>query len=429
MEILAPTAVTRHLNFPTSATADPDGMIYVAESGLPFGGAAAGGAVSRVHPDGAVTALVRGLRAPVNGVTWHAGSLFISEGGNPGRISRLSLSSGELETVVDGLPSFGNYHTNMAVIGPDGKLCFSQGAMTNSGVLGVDSGDMPWLRTVPHPCDIPGYDVTLTGFNAETIDPRPENGSRALTGSFSPFGVPVSPGQKLPGRVPCTSSLMRCEIDGSGLELVAWGLRNAYGIGFLPDGRMLATDQGADHRGSRPIANCPDFLYEVRAKAWYGWPDYFGGRPATDPGFRLPGDPEIQFLLSNHLELPQPERALVEFEVNACATKFAVVPAESHEYAGDLIVALFGDECPLTGPVRPRVGRKLVRVALANRSVHPVKSMLFQRPIDVMFEPLSRAAYVVDFGEFEIAPDKSIVARPGTGVLWKLPAEFMQVEP
>ena len=57
---------------------------------------------------------------------------------------------------------------------------------------------------------------------------------------------------------------MRCNLDGSDLELVAWGLRNAYGLGFLPDGRLLAVDQGADDRGSRPVGNVPDLLFEVR---------------------------------------------------------------------------------------------------------------------------------------------------------------------
>jgi len=66
-----------------------------------------------------------------------------------------------------------------------------------------------------------------------------------------------------------------------------------------------------------------------------------------------------------------------------------------------------------------------VRIRLADRSIHPVKPMPFERPIDVLFERVSHAAYVVDFGEFEIAPDKSIVARAGTGVLWKLPADFI----
>lgn len=419
--------IAQHLNFPTSITCDGEGRIYIAESGLPFGGAPSGGVVSLVERDGGKKCLARDLRAPVNGVTWHDGSIFISEGGNPGRISRLRLSSGELETVVDGLPGFGNYQTNMAVVGPDRKLYFSQGAMTNSGVIGLDSYDMAWLRAVPHPCDVPGYDVELTGFNAETFDPRTGNGHRALTGSLSPFGVPVSPGQKIAGRVPCTSSVMRCGLDGSCLELIAWGLRNAYGLGFLPDGRLLATDQGADARGSRPIANCPDFLYEVRQGAWYGWPDFFGGRPVTDPAFRAADASEARFLLANHAELPPPEQPLLEFEVNACAAKFAVVPPEIPAYAGHLIVAAFGDERPLCGPVGPRAGRKLTRVRLGDRSLHPVKPLPFFRPIDVLFEPVSNAAYVLDFGEFEIAPDMGVVARAGSGTLWKLPADFMEV--
>ena len=55
---------------------------------------------------------------------------------------------------------------------------------------------------------------------------------------------------------------------------MAWGLRNAYGLGFLPDGRLIATEQSADARGSRPIGNAPDALYVVEQGAWYGWPDF-----------------------------------------------------------------------------------------------------------------------------------------------------------
>jgi glucose/arabinose dehydrogenase len=56
--------------------------------------------------------------------------------------------------------------------------------------------------------------------------------------------------------------------------LVAWGLRNAYGLLFLPDGRLLAIGQGADDRGSRPVGNVPDLLFEGNPGAWYGWPDF-----------------------------------------------------------------------------------------------------------------------------------------------------------
>ena len=418
-------SVVDDLNFPTSVSLDNAGNLYVAESGLPFDGAPHGGVVSRIERDGGKSMLASGLRSPVNGITCHEDWLFISEGGNPGRISRLKLSTGQLQTILDDLPGFGNYHTNMSAIGPDGKLYFSQGAMTNSGVIGLDSADLAWLREVPHQCDVPGYDVTLTGVNVETRDPRVDGDARVCTGSFSAFGLPVRQGQRRVGQVPCTSSVMRCNLDGSHLELVAWGLRNAYGLGFLPDGRLLATDQGADERGSRPISNCPDFLFEVRPGAWYGWPDFFGGRPVSDPRFHSAGGPQPTFLLANHAELPPPETPLLEFDVNACAVKFAVVPPQSARYAGDLIVALFGDERPLTGPAGARVGRSLVRVSVADWSVHPLGQLSFSRPIDVAFDRTG-AAYAVDFGDFEITREKGIAARAGSGRLCKLPQGFME---
>lgn len=419
-------AVAQNLNFPTSATTDDQGILYIAESGVPFNGAPSGGVISRVNPDGSLARLRDGLCYPVNGLVYHDGWLYISEGGYPGRISRVSPVSGEWQTVVDNLPGFGNYHTNMCALGPDGKLYFSQGAMTNSGVIGLDSHDIGWLRKVPHNHDIPGYDITLTGFNLETVHPEAEDGRKVRTGAFVPFGTPTEPGQRIPGNVPCTSGIMRCNPDGSGLELVAWGLRNAYGLGFLPDGRLIATEQGSDDRGSRPIVNCPDLLYEIRQGAWYGWPDFIGGVPVTDARFRDGSGRVAGFLLANHDELPAPEMPLLEFELNSSAVKFAVVPGSIARWAGHLIVAMFGDEGALTGAAAG-IGRKLVRVDPSDWSVHATREMPFRRPIDVVFSPCGSACYVVDFGEFEITPEKGVAARAGTGALWKLSADFMQV--
>jgi glucose/arabinose dehydrogenase len=415
-----------NLNFPTSVAVDDGGNLYIAESGLPFGGAPQGGIVSRIDRGGNRTPLMTGLRAPVNGLTWHDGWLLVSEGGNPGRISRFHVASRTWRSILDGLPGFGNYHTNMAVIGPDERVYFSQGAMTNSGVIGSDSYDLAWVREVSHRSDIPGYDVTLTGFNAETVDPRGANGAVARTGAFAPFGASTVAGQRIKGRVPCSSAVMRCDVEGKNLELFAWGLRNAYGLGFLADGRLLATDQGADNRGSRPVANCPDFLFTVRGGAWYGWPDFFGGRPATDPCFRNAAGVGPEFLLANHSELPPPEQPLLRFEVNSCAVKFALVPGHVPRYAGDLVVALFGDERPLTGPAGPRVGRRLVRVTLPDCSVHSVGDLRFNRPIDVAFDRSAPVAYVVDFGEFEIMADKNIATRAGSGCVWKMSPDFLE---
>lgn len=415
--------IAEGLDFPTSVAFDRAGGVYVAESGLPFAGARPGGRVLRIEPDGSKTCLRDGLRPPVNGLLFHDGAFYISEGGHPGRISRLT-PGGAWSPVLDGLPGLGNYHTNMAVPGPDGKLWFSQGAMTNSGVVGLDAYDLGWLQRLPHNCDVPGYDVVLAGRTFETADPLDgSDGARARTGAFAAFGTALPAGERLPGRVPCTAAVLRCGLDGSGLELVAWGLRNAYGLLFLPDGRLLATDQGADDRGSRPIGNAPDVLYELRKGAWYGWPDFVAGVPVTDPRFLPARGPAPAPLLTGYAELPPPERPLLEFAVNAAATKLDVFPAGSPCWPGQILVTLFGDERPMTGPAGPRVGRSLARIDPSDWSLHAVASAAgpFHRPIDVRIDPSGEAVYVLDFGEFEMVPG-GVEARAGSGALWKIPS-------
>jgi glucose/arabinose dehydrogenase len=407
--------VAAGLDFPTSAAFADDGALYVAESGLPFGGAWPGGRIVRIGQGGSSTTVLDGLRAPVNGLAWHDGGFYISEGGFPGRISRWS-PHGERRTVLDGLPGRGNYHTNMVAVGPDGWLYFSQGAMTNSGVVGLDAYDLAWLKQLPHPCDLPGFDITLAGELFDTSDPF-EPGRRATTAAFAPFGDSDRAGARRSGTVPCTAAVLRCRPDGSELALVAWGLRNAYGLGFLPDGRLLATDQGADDRGSRPIGNAPDALYVVEAGGWYGWPDFVCGRPVTDVAFRpLRGAPP-RFIL-DHADLPPPQRPVLEFAVNAAATKFAVLPAQGR-WPGQLAVAMFGDEKPMTAPAGPKVGRSLLRIDPRDWSQHALPAGPFVRPIDVVAAP-DGDLLVVDFGHFEMLGEGRLDATPGSGALWKI---------
>jgi glucose/arabinose dehydrogenase len=417
VESAARTRVADGLSFPTSLTFDDDGVPYVAESGLPFGGAPPGGRVWRLGPDGQRTLLAEGLLPPVNGLVFHQGALYVS-GGERGYIARLELD-GRLETVLDGLPGPGNYHTNMVVPGPDGRLYFSQGALTNSGIVGLDAYELGWLRRLPHSHDVPGLEVELTDVAVETDDPLSDQpGARARTGAFNRFGAAQPAGARLAPGVPCTAAVMRCEPDGSDLELVAWGLRNAYGLGFLPDGRLIATDQGLDDRGSRPVGNAPDLLFEVREGAWYGWPDFIGGDPITDERYIPVRGAPPAFLLANHDQLPAPAPALLRFPVNTAAVKFDVAPAAAGDLAGQLVVALFGDERPMTGPAGPRVGRSLVRVDPADWSMHPLATG-FSRPIDVRFSP-DGALHALDFGEFEMKEGGGLAARAASGGLWRL---------
>lgn len=403
-------------SFPTSLTFDEAGIAYVAESGLPFGGAPAGGRIWRIGSDGNRSLLIEGLRPPVNGLTFHQGNLYISEGGHPGRISRLDFD-GEQTVILDNLPGPGNYHTNMVAFGPDGKLYFSQGAMTNTGIVGLDAYELGWLRRLPHAHDIPGYEVVLAGVNIETSNPLvdiPE--ARIQTGAFAPFGTQSEPGRRIAAKVPCTAAVMRCNLDGSDVELVAWGLRNACGLGFLPDGRLLAVDQGADDRGSRPVGNAPDLLFEVRDNAWYGWPDYISDDPITDPQYLPTRGSAPGFVLANHNELPPPERALLRFPAHVSAVKFDVAPSTLQNWVGQIFIALFGDEFV---PPGPQVGRSVARIDPGDWSLHTCIEEPLARPIDVRFHPTNGGLYILDFGKFEMHAERGVVAEAQSGRLWR----------
>jgi glucose/arabinose dehydrogenase len=404
-------------SFPTSLTFDEEGNLYVAESGLPFGGAPPGGQVWRLEPSGSRVLMADHLRPPGNGLTYHQGGPYLSEGGHPGRISRLDLD-GSQTVLVDHLPGPGNYQTNVVAFGPDGKLYFSQGAVTNTGIVGLDAYDLGWLRCLPHAHDVPGYDIVLAGVTIHTPNPlRNEPDAVALTGAFVPFGVVTEPEQRIPAELPATAAVMRCNLDGSGLELVAWGLRNAYGIGFLPDGRLLAID-----RGSRPVGNAPDLLFEVHMGAWYGWPDFIGGDPITDQKYRAEQGPAPSFVLAHHDGLPPPQRPLLRFPPHSAAVKFAVAPSGGAGWAGQMFVALFGDEVPMTAPAGPRVGRSVARIDPADWSLHPFVQGLMARPIDVQFDPAGESLFLLDFGHFEMnAQGVEAVAESGKVFRLRLP--------
>jgi hypothetical protein len=141
------------------------------------------------------------------------------------------------------------------------------------------------MRKFPDLHDVPGQDIVLTGRNYTSPDVLDEAipTSTVETGAYVPFGTRTEPGQVIKGDVKASGSVLRCNPDGSDLELVAWGLRNPYGIAFHPDGRLFATEHGIDERGSRHIIGDHEDLYEITEGAWYGWPDFASGIRLDDP--------------------------------------------------------------------------------------------------------------------------------------------------
>ena len=176
------------------------------------------------------------------------------------------LSPGEpVEEIVTDLPGRGDHQLSPPTFGPDGKLYFSTGSATNCGVVGADNIAYEWLRNpaLHDVCDIPGTDVVLTGRNYESQDVTGKLRDKVCTGAFVPFGTETEAGQVIPGRTKCTTGVLRCDPDGSNVELLAWGLRNAFGLQHHPDGRLFATEHGIDERSARFIVGDPDDFYEV----------------------------------------------------------------------------------------------------------------------------------------------------------------------
>ncbi len=392
------------LAYPTGIAVADDGTVFVTESGLTATGKPGAGRVLRVLGDG-FEVVCGGLRAPVTGLTWHDGALYVSEGGDPGRISRVDPVSGSRVMVLDDLPSRGDYHTNAPEI-VDGWLYFGQGAATNAGVVSWDPVSMPWVDGSDLAHDRPGVAVTL----ADEGDGR----SRA----FQPFGKSVPAGTVVPAALPCTSAVMRCRLDGSGLELVAWGFRNPFSITRHGYGRLLVVDLGMNDRGARPFGGVQSCLYALEPGRWYGWPDYAGGVALSDPrlGSRRPDAPEPRFLLENHAELGLPAKPLVQFPEHSGPTGAVPDPRDPDR----MIVALFGDKRPLTGAPGPKAGRKVVSVDTARGTMDGLVLPAMQRPIDVAVGP-EGDLWVLDFGDYEIDRTGRMLSSGPSGALWRLP--------
>ena len=436
-------AVARDLTFPTAVTFDDAGRVYVVESGYSYGEKWTTPRLLRVEPNGAKTVIVTGENGPWNGVDFHNGFFYIAEGGHRagGRILRVPRDRGETEVVVDSLPSLGDHHTNGPVVGPDGYLYFGQGTATNSGVVGPDNADMGWLKRSPTFHDTPAQDVKLAGHNFRTSNPLTPENDVAETGAYMPFGTPSLEGQVVKGQTVCTGAVLRVRPEGGDPEVVAWGLRNPYGLAFSPNGTLYVTDNSYDVRGSRPVWGAGELLWSIgndRRGLWFGWPDFHGATPLTKSDHygapfrnRAP-----KFLLAEHPN--EPPEPLVKFGVHSSSNGLDFAREESFGYQGDAFVAQFGDMSPTVGKVMSPVGFKVVRVNVQDGTIHTfaanrgqagpaskLKRGGLERPTDVKFNPEGDALYVVDFGVMTMT-DNGPQPRENTGVLWRITKEGTQ---
>lgn len=446
------------LTFPTSITFDEQGRVYVVDGGFAYGPTYTPARILRLPAewltrrdgtDAAMDAEVvcgDGLAGPVTGVAFHDGQLYVA---HRGRVSIVE-AGGALRDVLVGLPSQGDYQNNKLAFGPDGRLYFGQGTATNSGVVGWDNHRYGWLRRHPTFHDIPAYDVTLVGQHFTTPNPLTEDGVAVTTGAFSPFGTPTTAGQVVRGALPCTGAVLRCQPDGSELELVAWGLRNPFGLCFDDAGRLFVTEDGPEVRGSRPIGNgAPDNLYEVRQGDYFGWPDYYGGMPVSDSSLDPTVDRDSAEPAQPGLLIARPEpllrdappvsrQPLARFQPHATPGGFDLSRnSTAFGFAGDAFVGLFGDISPFaSGGLHLRAGHGVARVDMLSGKLYDFllasppevepsqdpHAMDAFRPVDARFDLTGSALYVVDFGAVELTMRDSRV-HPGSGALWRIVRE------
>ncbi|GAB63805.1 putative glucose/sorbosone dehydrogenase [Candidatus Jettenia caeni] len=435
--------VMKDLVYPTSVEFDDKQNMYIAESGYSYGDPSAPARVLRVSPDGTIGIAANWLMGPVTDLLWYKGLLYIS---HRGKVSVLD-SDGGIRDLITGLPSLGDHHNNQMTAGPDGKIYFGQGTVTNSGVVGLDNFLYLWLPLYPHICDKPARDVTLNGTKFVTINPFIMGGGKGTavvrTGAFSPFGE-VSR-KTVPGVTKANGTILRMDPDGSNLEVYAWGFRNPFGVMWGTDGQLYASEHGFDERGSRPIANDTDDLYIIKEGVWYGWPDYAGGIPVTDKRFKPKDRPQPEFLMEEH---PPVEKPFMTFQPHIAVMKIGFDKGGRFGNSKHLFMAFFGDATPITGQQQmEHPGHKIVRINLQNQHTEtffanaegkrtdlqanlitgelPPSIAGLRRPLDVVFSPDGQAMYVVDFGVMEALSTRVPFPKPfpGTGVIWRIVPE------
>jgi glucose/arabinose dehydrogenase len=366
--------------------------------------------------------------AAVTGACWHKGYLYLM---NTDTLMRVR-PDGKAEEILTGLAGRGDHQSNHPIIGPDEKIYFGQGCATNGGVVGADNFGFEWLPKFPDVCDVPAKDIMLVGKNYKARNVLGDIRDIVETGAYVPFGTTTSPGQVIKGNVKCNGSILRCDLDGSDLEVVAWGLRNPYGLAFTEDGQLFATEHGMDERGARYIVDDPDDFYEIQEGEWYGWPDFASGIRLDDPYWGEGGHGREPVLA----EFPNsnPLKPFTSFQTHVASNGFDFCRNPEFGFEGDAFVACFGDLAPITTitkAVTP-AGFKVVRVDMKTREIYdfainkitgPASKLFhggFERPSHCQFGPDGNL-YIVDFGVIHIAPERGAIRQQmDTGTLWRI---------
>lgn len=446
----------RYLTDPSAIAFDNEGNLIIAEgadadSKIRIFGFRPNGTRFDIYPLGRIP-LINGfhLYGPIGGMVVDQNKIYISHRDKKGHgVITAFDEQGHHTTIVADLPAQGEYSLTDLAVGPNGKIYFGLGSATNSGVVGLDDWAIGWVRDHPDFCDMPAVNLKLLGYRFDTPNPIAGlfgPGETAVTAPFQPFGtgnrLRIHHSDKPTGAIYSVSPI------GGSLEVIAHGIRNPRGLAFNEYGRLYATDDGMELRGTRPVQDDPDSLLWVLKGTWYGFPDYSADlRPISE----LPAPPQDMLIKTGYPELSslidheasnllRPDRSTLVrgvFRPLSGAAKMDFVRASGPfaEFRGNAIVALSGDQAPFATSDRKLlspIGYKIVRVDVDNRQVRdfvhntedlPASKLhghpeALERPIDIKFGP-DGAMYILDLGVVNYKTGHPRI-RPGTGRIFRL---------
>lgn len=455
----------RFLDCPTAIAFDSDGTIFVAENALRgddvrLFGVKPDGTRFDIYPKKKIRlpfGIARGkfvLRGPVGGMTVVAGRLYVThrDANDRGVITAFDYN-GNPTTVVADLPAEGDYGVTDLAMHPDGsRLYFAVGSLTNSGVVGLDNWDQ-WAHRHEEACDVPGSPLKLLGYRFDTPNPRANlfgGDDIAVTAPFQPFAQSKQTWIRAAENGKPSAAIYSVHPNGGDVRVEAHGIRCARGIAFNEYGRLYATNNGMELRGTRPVKNDPDTLLRVVRGTWYGWPDYSADLlPIDDARFQPPpemvmksGYPEVSFLIDHQTSgLLRPDRntllqASLPVQAGAARMDFVSSSSSFREYRGSAIVALWGERVvprAADSKASTAVGRKVVCIDVDTRRTYdfvfntnglPGSAVgdlveALERPIDVKFAP-DGSMYILDSGRVDYDNGQFKRAYPSAGRIYRL---------
>ncbi len=433
------------LSFPTCMEFNPDGTLYIGEGGSTWPTRPAlPPRILSLSPSGEVGVVgVESFGGP-RGMAFKDGQLYVmAKGGYLTRLVKFDVKTGKRDILIEKFPDGGWHEPGGPVFGPhDGLLYFAQGSVSLAGVVDPEGFTVD-IAKHPRAHDVPGQDVTLTGNNVWSRDPTKPFPYYTETGPFKPYGTPAKKGEVIKGEKFCNSAVWRSKPDGSDVELLAWGIRNPYGMAFGEDGDLYVSDNDYEEKGDRAIGEDPDRIWQIRnarkphgsvaTPDWYGFPDLAGdGLPVWDEKHRPNRGQPAQPLLQDPPPWAGPAAVLLPPHTCECKMDFSRSDAFGHR--GEMFLAQFGTYAPLNTTRQEELNRgfMIARINMKTKAVEPFLRNVkpgpasyhpgtggLERPVDCKFSPDGKSLYVLDFGVNKVLPS-TVVAYGHTGVLWRL---------